>query len=477
MSKKKNKLIPKEGHRLVTRRDFLSQGLIESAGVIMMPSLIDMVLSPNFAHGFECATVDINNLNNPHVPFIEIDCSGGANLPHAFTPRIGDAGGNPIGSGGNRGISSNASQTLFGIPMNATQGGNGNEILRGILEQTSATTQANTKAAVICGESQNDTSSNRLGPTQLIAAAGLQGTLISSIVGSSSRVSGGRHDIPAMGGTLSPLRVRNPSDIVGAVSVGGALVSLSPGQKESVMRAVSNLSASQQAKLSGMTLADQFKELSNCGFTQNVAFAASAEELIARVDPDNNPLVAAVYSAPINNRESGNSLARRAAIVYNALTGATGPAVFEIGNCDYHDNGRTNTNSKDLEIGGNIGRVLELAQRMGKEVMLAVTTDGGISADGPDFASDSRSGSLSVMFHFKPNGVPVQRNGGQIGAYTSGQNVDRNSYVGRVVERTPYTMLLNWLSINGLEAMMPSLVSTNLFDPAMYSRLTIFKKS
>src|SRR5216683_3272642 len=75
-----------------SRREFLAQGLLSSAAYFLAPSLLTAVLGQRSALA---ASGQVTNALSPQsgmLPFLTIDCAGGAALPASFL--VGDAGGN-----------------------------------------------------------------------------------------------------------------------------------------------------------------------------------------------------------------------------------------------------------------------------------------------------------------------------------------------------------------------------------------------
>jgi hypothetical protein len=146
------------------------------------------------------------------------------------------------------------------------------------------------------------------------------------------------------------------------------------------------------------------------------------------------------------------------------LKGNCGPGVLTIAGCDYHDGTQTTGDTKDLEIGQQIGRAVELAHRMNTPFFFAVVTDGGLYSDPGTrhWRGDSGIRGLAVMGYFKPGGPPEQRRT-QLGAFTDGQGVDRSTYVGSDPKRVAFAIFANYLSINGQLGLFSQQVSTSDF--------------
>lgn len=443
MSQKRRKKGRHEHHaKPVTRRQFIAQGLMEASGFLMMPTVLDMVLRSGSAYA-DCPAPVAGAL-----PFMVIDCAGGAGLMHSFVPT--NTSGDMLPSYSRMGLgtgSPNVDMSL-GAPLNAQsdQGNDNstqavNKIRDGFLNTTSAATRANLRITTICNQSNDDTDVNNLSPLQLIALAGLSGQYITTPVGSRNNAAGtGANSIGPSGlaGAPSALPVRSVNDVTNAVSIGGALANLSDTSKSNIAKAARNLSTLQTQKLSSMTFSQQFKELSDCGYAKNVEFTG---DITGNVDPTQNAAASAIYA----NANQGE-----ATIVYNVLQGNTGPGAIQIGGCDYHNDGRAATNSKDLEIGQTFGRMIELAAQLNKPLMVAIISDGAVDSDqgSPEFASDDGTKGMAVLALFDPTGAPSQIKT-QLGGFTDGQSVDRSTPVGSLPAAVPYFITANWLNVQG----------------------------
>src|ERR1700761_20625 len=155
------------------------------------------------------------------VPFITIDLAGGANLMGSEaiagmagspTNFISTAGFNRLGVPGNMVPTSTAFIDMsLGLPFHADSA-----ILRGIKSKAPATALANVNGLVIPAISQNDTNSNPLNATYLIAKAVAQIATpapvygqYATLVGTNATTSGGNSAAPAafVDPTLQPTRI------------------------------------------------------------------------------------------------------------------------------------------------------------------------------------------------------------------------------------------------------------------------------
>ena len=146
--------------RPVTRRDFLAQGFLSGAAMVMAPSLFGLFKSRE-AYAQATASCGISG-GAGRIPFVCFDLAGGAST----------AGSNVLvgGPGGQLDLLSAAGYEKLGLPrdMLPSLAGQVNTelglafhadsaFLRGILSKTSAATRANVNGCVICARSENDT--------------------------------------------------------------------------------------------------------------------------------------------------------------------------------------------------------------------------------------------------------------------------------------------------------------------------------
>src|SRR5687768_10642912 len=164
--------------RPITRRDFLAQGFISGAAMIVAPSLFGLFKSRE-AYAQAAAQCNLS-AGAGRIPFVCFDLAGGANI----------AGSNVLVGGptGQLDLLSPAGYEKLGLPSDMLPSLPGqvntelglafhtdSAFLRGILSKTSATTRANTNGAIICARSENDTGNNPHNPMYGINKAGADG--------------------------------------------------------------------------------------------------------------------------------------------------------------------------------------------------------------------------------------------------------------------------------------------------------------
>src|SRR5262245_50026804 len=177
----------------ITRRDFLAQGFISGAAMIVAPSLFGLFKSRE-AYAQAVYTCNLSS-GAGRIPFVCFDLAGGANI----------AGSNVLvgGAGGQLDLLSQAGYEKLGLPpaLQPSQPAQVNTelglafhadsaFLRGILSKTSATTRANVNGVVVCARSENDTGNNPHNPMYGINKAGADGNLV-TLIGTEPSDSGG----------------------------------------------------------------------------------------------------------------------------------------------------------------------------------------------------------------------------------------------------------------------------------------------
>ena len=189
-----------EGHgKPVSRRDFLSRGLISGAGIVMVPSLLSLAVPKRAAAQVLDCGVGVVGAGGK-IPFIAFDLAGGANI----------AGSNALvgGSGGQMDFLSLDGYEKLGLPASMTPDRAGqtntelgivfhadSAFLRGIISKTSQTTRDSTNGTIICARSDNDTDNNPHNPIYGINKAGADGDIL-ALIGTRNSDSGGKSEAP-----------------------------------------------------------------------------------------------------------------------------------------------------------------------------------------------------------------------------------------------------------------------------------------
>lgn len=459
-----------EGHRLKTRRDFLSHGLISMSSFTMMPGVLSLITSN---HAYAQATGCPVPQTNSKTPVIIFDLAGGANIP----------GSNVMGGGAGGQMDFLTDYKSLGLPPDfhpSRQGMTNNElglvfhgdspILRGIQNVTSGTTRGKVDGALFASSSSDDTANNTLNPAYWLNRAGAQGGL-SQIAGTKDSESGGKSVAPmeSINPAMQPVRLNRPQDALGLVNVGKLGTLFSDAKAQRILKAIERMSEQKLMSFNQQALPDQIKSLVKCGYigAQDLISQYSADAIDASLDP----LVTQAFD------DLGNGDQRKTATIAKlVLDGHIGVGVIEKGGYDYHNKTRATGEVRDFDAGELIGRVLELAALKQKNVMIYVITDGGVvareeldnTANGRGkyvWTGDSGQRSSAFMMVYRHAGRANLRNGlRQIGHYKASGGVE-NTATPASNSSTNLAKLItaNYLALHGEEGNLASVVGDNPF--------------
>lgn len=484
-------ILHRDAHkRPVTRRDFIAQGMLTGAATVVAPAGLAALMNPGTAHALSPdlealkATCGIT-AGAGKIPFICIDLAGGANM----------VGSNVLmgGQGGQMDFLSTAGYAKQGLPgdmnpnsPNPTRTPNNfiedrlglafhsdSAFVRGILERTSAGTQANVNGAVIAARSENDTGNNPHNPMYGIAKAGAKGELL-TLIGSRASDSGGNSMAPIsmIDPTLTPSVVTQARDVTGLVDTGvlGQLFT-NPADAVAVLESMQRVSA---AKLTNVTTKltndTAVKQNASCNYV-NSAYLAENFSNPATLNPDLDTDIVGptgVFSAA--EYAADGEFRKTAAIMKMVINGYAGAGTITMGGYDYHGQGRATGEVRDLRAGRCMGAILEYAARRRKPVMLYVISDGSISAGGQVdntvdgrgkfmWTSDNQGTAAAFFLVYNPTSRPQLFDGGgglpgarhqQIGFFTSSGDVNTaSSPAANSVLLLVQTVLLNYMALHG----------------------------
>lgn len=461
-----------EGHRLKTRRDFLAHGFLSMSASIMAPSLLGM-LSMKRAFGNECGAA-MEMVANQRTPIIIFDLAGGANFAGSSII-VGGAGGQQdyLASYGDLGLPPDMHPSRAGM-MNNELGllhHGDSPYLRGISNVTSAEVRSRVDGGIFCARSNDDTANNPHNPMYWLNGAGAQGEL-AQLLGTTDAVSGGRSMAPALSinPSTAPVRINRPEDVLGLVNAGRLNQLFSATKAERIMKSIERLSDMRLRQIASQSLPEQIKTLVRCGYiqSQDMLNKYSANNLDPRLDPD----VVATF-----NNLNNNDQRKTASIAKMVLDGYAGVGTIEKGGYDYHNNTRRTGEARDFEAGELIGRVMALAARKNKNVMIYVLTDGGCSTrpeiDNTEggrgkynWTGDSSVRSSSFMFVYRHAGRATLRrpNGRQIGHFLPNGSVDREAtLISNNVTNLAKAVVANYLALHGEEGRLAQVVGDNPF--------------
>jgi len=422
----------------VTRRDFISQGLMAGTASVVAPSMLGLLASPQKAQAALSADIEllksacgIATQGAGKIPFICFDLAGGANI----------SGSNVLVGfkGGQLDFLSSAGYSKLGLPgdiipsvVNAQTGlsdfinndyglsfHSDSAFLRGIQEKTDATTAANTAGAVIPARSDNDTGNNPHNPMYGINKIGADGSLL-TLIGSRNSDSGGNSMSPASMIDLGvrPTKVDRPSDVTGLVDVGELVGLLSQDDAVSVMESVYRISDKKMNNVQTNVSSDAvIKELVRCGYVKSADLAdrfGDPSTLNPELDPD---IVGPTGIFTQAEFDGDNEFRKTAAVMKLVANGFAGAGTITMGGYDYHTGDRSTGEVRDLRAGRCIGACLEYAKTIGVPIMIYVFSDGSVASNGSVddsvngrgkgvWTGDNSSTASSFFMVYNPDGRP-----------------------------------------------------------------------
>ena len=431
-----------ESHgRPTTRRQFLASGVIGTSGYLVMPTLLSVFARPMEAFAATCSDATAVAGAAALPAYVGVNLSGG----YAFQ------GGSVIGLGldrkpvsnydivglgrGNTFFTDNTlSQTMFSngvrVPGDGTvttTAGKAGLVMAGIKSRVSPTTLTKTTMIQAMVTSNDDTSDNLASPLGLITAAGLTGDLL-GVLGTQTTATGIGQK-PALAINPPPVFVpKSFTDISSALKPANSLTQrLSLAQYTKVLDLIKGLSGEQARAIASVGASGtKLSDLVQCATDKNLQLAAGADPTTA-VDPGLNNQLATLWGINPATKTSANY--KTAAIAFNAINGHAIAGMIELGGYDYHGAGRASQNASDLRAGQMIGNILETAAILGRKVMIHVTSDGAVSANGggafgAEYVNDAGQHGGTFALFFDPAAAPAVKAdafGYQIGAINAGQ--------------------------------------------------------
>jgi hypothetical protein len=421
--------------RNLNRRQFVGLGLATATSSVLLPTFgANLFTSPSaLAHP-----------NDKFVAYLGFDLAGGAALPGNFL--VGGKGGpeDLLNSYNTLGWKPKTDgwDSRFGLPMAKA---NVSKIFDGLTQAMSPEAQKNFKMASLLTTSRDDTSDNPLSILELLASSKLHiGNTTSKPLGTVFSASGGNSRGVLSVPQFAPRTIKSYTDLKLIKSISNAIDGLTPTHLENFIRTLKRVSSRQAEQLLASNqigiLENSYQEISKLVGNHNA------------LDPRTYGDIQNVYNISANSAETSNDVVR-SGIVNCVLSRITGPAVITIGGCDYHDGSITSGDNKDLEIGREIGRAVELAHRRKVPLFIHVYTDGGCGAstDRRNWSSDNGEKSMVVIGLYDPTGENTFRSSKsiQIGDYTNGQGINRDTLIGASSSRASYAVFANYINACG----------------------------
>jgi len=441
----KKKIIPAKHlrdfkHPLVTRRDFLTHGVLAFGAMAAIPTFASRL--PNWAKKI----VDASS-----TPFMAFDMAGGGSMHGNFL--VGKAGGptDLLKSYDTLGWDPREQGSLntdFGLPMSAKY----SKILQGILTSASAGARANLRMGSFCHNvAEFDSDSNNLNSTILVYKSGSHGAYIGKGLGLLDSFSGGNSSAVQGAANYAPIVINNMGDLLHAVTFGGDATQNMPlNQVTALAQGGVDLNAAQNPDYinlpGGYTLATN----ATPAYGQTLALLNGVQGL----DPRGDTLAPGIYNISTQTPDDDmNAIA--AGLAMNTILGNCGPSTWTLGNCDYHTGAAADGDGQDLIIGTQIGLAVEYAFQAKKPFFFQIITDGSCSAEGGsrDWNADSFA-NMTIIGYFNPTAPPQYVMDGnnpryQVGAFTDAQSPDTTTVVGNSPDRVTCAAFANYLNVCG----------------------------
>jgi hypothetical protein len=484
-----------------TRREMIAQGFQMGMATVMGAN----ILAPSRAHGLSIpqSVIDACGIRFDgagKIPFICFDLAGGANI----------AGSNVLigGRGGQLDFLDTGGYEKLGLPSAmipsapATAGlafHSDSALLRGILQRTQATTQANINGAVIAARSENDTGNNPHNPMYGINMAGARGSLL-SLCGSTSSESGGNSMAPAMliNTEVRPTKIDRPSDVTGLVDVGDLVGLLSKDEIVAVMETMYHMS---KHKMDRVATSDAIRQAVPCKYLESAGLAerySNPASLNPVLDPD---IVGATGIFTTEELNSDGEFRKTASVMKLVIEGYAGAGTITMGGYDYHTGDRSTGEMRDLRAGQCMGACLEYAARKGKPLMMYVFSDGSVFSNGMIdnsvngrgkcvWTGDNQQGAASFFLVYNPGSRPQLFVSGpgdkperhqQIGYMRPSGDVETSSSpAANNVNQLVQTVMLNYMALHGEQGNFAKIftdrgLSHSLGNVAALDALTAFQ--
>jgi hypothetical protein len=463
----------------VSRRDFLSAGLITGSATVIMPTVASMLALRGARADVVADLTGIGSVacgisaGAGKIPFICFDLSGGANI----------AGSNVLigKTGGQLDFLTTAGYSKLGIPGNMTPNlptfidttyglafHSDSAFLRG-MKARATTAAVGTNGVVIAARSENDTANNPHNPMYGIARTGARGELL-TLIGSQSSDSGGNSMAPLamVNPQIRPTKVDRASDVTGLVDTGelGTLFP-NPADAVSVMESMAVLSNAKHSKVDTKLANDaNLKQFNKCGYIKSAYLAEKFGS--TPLDPGQDTKIVAPAGGIFTDAEyaADAEFRKTAAVMKMVIDGNAGAGTIQMGGFDYHTGDRSTGEQRDFRAGQCMGACLEYAARTGKPLMLYVFSDGSLSSNGMIdnstngrgkgvWTGDNQATASSFFLVYNPGGRPALRNPAmmnQIGAYSGDGSVVTSSHPGaNAVNLLVEEVILNYMALHGQE--------------------------
>ncbi len=498
--RKKKSAVYANGHKLVTRRDFVAQGLAAAGGALAVPTLL-ATLGPKAAYANACPSLSAHR----QIPFLVFDCIGGIGLSASWLALDANQQllADPVAYRRMAILDPSNTTNEFGLPLIK---GHGDPAVVGFSGFYNALTNANLisggaranfRVGSLAAQSTNDTSLNAHHPGLLLLQSTMDaggGELFSGGFADRQGRSGGYSVSPAVQNSHSYFGATRRTDFTEGLSYGLIAQILKPQERGIVARFLQRMSESQLAGLGNLALRDQYSHVLGCALNQNL----ERTEVNTRLDPLNDPDAVDVFK--LNQTDlagSRMSKARRelvAAIAYNTIMGHCAGGTVSFGGCDYHNNAMPATgahgDNKDEEVGATLALCVELAHRKGIPLYIAIISDGSVGCNDDAanlgerrWTSDSDANGMALSCIYRPTGA-VDQLRRQIGHYRMFAqaakppvvSADPSTAVGNSPTNVAHALFANYLALNhtDVEREFMKFVSADTFPMRLLNGVLIF---
>ena len=505
--------------RPVTRRDFLAQGFLAGASMVVMPSLFGLLatLPPRARAALAADIADLrDNLcgiaaqGAGKIPFICFDLAGGASMSgsNVLTGRQGGqldflttAGYSRLGLPGD--MIPSLTDPTDGLSYADTRLGlafhKDSAFLRGILEKAGSRA-ANVNGCVIPARSDNDTGNNPHNPMYGIARAGADGALL-TLIGSRATDSGGNSLAPPAMVDLEirPTKVDRPSDVTGMVDTGELARMLNKDDAVKVMESMVRITDFKLARVDtrlGTSEDQALKDLVKCAYVKSADLVdrfADPAALDPAADPD---IVGSTGIFTQGEFDGDREFQKTAAVMKMVIDGYAGAGTITMGGYDYHTGDRATGEVRDLRAGRCMGACIEYAARKGVPLMLYVFSDGSLTSNGTTddsvdgrgkgvWTGDNSSVAGSFFLVYNPAGRPQligatpeeQAVHQQLGWCRSDGSVETaSSPAANNVNLLVETVILNYMALHGEQGNFTTLFPNHgLGNASTIDSLTAFE--
>lgn len=458
----------------LTRREFISASAIQVSGSVCLPSLATLLYNGRALAGDNCPKTEVMS-DAP--AFIAIDLQGGASIA-GNNVMVYDSGGGILDDYRGLGLTPDLHpqgdsmiNTELGLPMHAES-----PMLRGI-KAVAAQALDKVNGCVICTQSADDTSNNRLATAPGVFMGGAKGVIV-PLVGTNPSFpggSGGNSVTPFITGA-TPAFIQDIRSAQQLISPGEFWMR-SPKRMEGVLSLIKDMSHSQIRRFSQLSLSEQAKKIVECGYSD------ARDLLVVDKEESGRDSVSTEDLDPRNNDKLPSSILNQpfeAAIevAYLVLQSYAGSGTIALGGYDYHDSTATTGEERDEIAGRVIGTVLAMAAALGRKVMIHVYTDGGVDADyraekkdtiqasGVEkyvWRGDSEARAAAFVLVYDPSSRAAL-NFQQMGAYKSNDggtvnlNPERHVKISQNPAAQAAAVVANWLSWQGREGELSSIM-------------------